>query len=379
MPARSPRRAGAPRPRVAMVTGEAVSPALVNQWLEHYPASGWSTPMARPRPPTTSARRCWTGRWHRTGAAVPIGRPLANLTLYVLDRDLAAGAGRACPARSASPASGSARGYWQQRGADARRASCPTPIAADGRGAVLYRTGDLGRWLPDGNAGIPRPDRRSGQAARFPHRAGRDRGRARRPSGGPRSRRRRSATDGGGRPGACVPHRAGHGFRRGARHSGRCKREQIELWQDLHEDSYRDELLRGDVDLQRRSAGTATTPGQPLPEADMREYVDFTVERILRSGARAGCWRSAAAPGLIMLPLLPHCEAYTRHRSVAGDDTPPAGSTGLRRSARPHPRTGPGGTACAAGRRRRLDRARRLRHRGPVRPSSSTSPASIIS
>ena len=51
----------------------------------------------------------------------------------------------------------------------------PDPFGAE-PGARLYRTGDLARCLPDGDDRVPRPPRPPGQAARLPHRAGRDRG-----------------------------------------------------------------------------------------------------------------------------------------------------------------------------------------------------------
>ena len=86
------------------------------------------------------------------------------------------------------------------------------------------------------------------------------------------------------------------------------RREQIGLWQDLHEDSYQDELLRGDPTFNVIGWDSNYT-GSPLPEADMREYVGFTVERIValqpRHVLEIGC-----GTGLIMFPLLPHCASY---------------------------------------------------------------------
>ena len=47
------------------------------------------------------------------------------------------------------------------------------------------------------------------------------------------------------------------------------RREQIGLWQDLHEDSYREELVRGDPTFNVIGWDSNYT-GLPLPEAEQR-------------------------------------------------------------------------------------------------------------
>jgi natural product biosynthesis luciferase-like monooxygenase protein/amino acid adenylation domain-containing protein len=80
-------------------------------------------------------------------AHLPIGRPLANTRVYVLDghlRPVPLGAfGELCVGGA-----GVARGY-QNRPAQAAEAFVPDPFDAKG-GARMYRTGDRARWLPDG-------------------------------------------------------------------------------------------------------------------------------------------------------------------------------------------------------------------------------------
>jgi len=82
------------------------------------------------------------------GAQLPIGKPIANTTVYVLDR-------HARPAPLGSPGllviggAGVARGYGGRPGLTAERFT-PDPCA-DQPGSRLYHTGDLARWLRVGD------------------------------------------------------------------------------------------------------------------------------------------------------------------------------------------------------------------------------------
>ncbi|HXO19026.1 MAG TPA: amino acid adenylation domain-containing protein [Thermoanaerobaculia bacterium] len=144
---------GAARPRLAalrwlIATGEALPPELCRQWLRHYSAVA----MLNAYGPT----ECSDDVTHHVlrsapaigAAAVPIGRPVANLRLYVLDstlRPVPTGvSGELCVGGI-----GVGRGYL---GKAARTAAVflPDPFAAS-PGARLYRTGDLARHLPDGS------------------------------------------------------------------------------------------------------------------------------------------------------------------------------------------------------------------------------------
>nr|WP_269632897.1 non-ribosomal peptide synthetase [Pelomonas sp. BJYL3] len=79
------------------------------------------------------------------GSAVPIGRPIANVSVYLLDAQR-----RLVPAGATGEiyigGIGVARGYLHREDLTAER-FLDDPFCPGGR---MYRSGDLGRWLPDG-------------------------------------------------------------------------------------------------------------------------------------------------------------------------------------------------------------------------------------
>jgi amino acid adenylation domain-containing protein len=130
-----------------MATGESLPTALVNRWLALYP----QIPIANTYGPTETSDDVTLLVMREPlpaeRAVVPIGRPLPNAYIFVLDRNLAlmpeGVAGEICVAGIAV-----GEGYWRQPEKTASAfVPCPFPEVAGGR---MYRTGDLGRWLPDG-------------------------------------------------------------------------------------------------------------------------------------------------------------------------------------------------------------------------------------
>ncbi|XXV00244.1 amino acid adenylation domain-containing protein [Sorangium sp. So ce1153] len=139
------RRSGAPAPlRAALLSGDWIPVTLPDRIRETFPgasvlslggateASIWSIAY-----PITHVEPSWK--------SIPYGKPLANQRFYVLDRAM-----EPCPdgvsGRLYIGGTGLARGYWRDEERTRERF-----VTHPETGERLYWTGDLGRWLPDGN------------------------------------------------------------------------------------------------------------------------------------------------------------------------------------------------------------------------------------
>ena len=132
--------------RRLLAGGAVVSPTHAKRFVELYPrcrlAAGYG-----PTENTTFSTWCELPSAQAIGAAVPLGRPLANSTAYILDADLqpvrAGAIGELCVGGA-----GVAAGYANLPELTAER-FVRDPYAAEA-GAMLYRTGDRARFRPDG-------------------------------------------------------------------------------------------------------------------------------------------------------------------------------------------------------------------------------------
>ncbi len=134
--------------RWLLVTGEALPPESCRRWLTVCP----NIPLLNAYGPTECSDDVAHYKLAVPPAAdvlrMPVGRPVANTQLYVLDRGLrpvpVGVAGELCVGGI-----GVGRGYLRQPALTAEK-FVPDPFAAT-TGARLYRTGDRARYLPDGN------------------------------------------------------------------------------------------------------------------------------------------------------------------------------------------------------------------------------------
>ncbi|HZF08657.1 MAG TPA: amino acid adenylation domain-containing protein, partial [Thermoanaerobaculia bacterium] len=130
--------------RQLLTGGEMMSPTHVRRALAGLPETRL-TIFYGPTENTTFTTYCPLADPVEVGAAVPLGRPIANTRAYVLD-----GQGELAPLGAVgelcAAGEGLARGYLNRPERTAER-FVPDPHGVGGR---LYRTGDLARVLPDG-------------------------------------------------------------------------------------------------------------------------------------------------------------------------------------------------------------------------------------
>lgn len=130
--------------KVIASAGESCSWDLANRWKkDHTFVNGYG--------PTEGSVGCSFFRVEgqtNESVTVPIGKPLKNVTLYILDQNLNP-APVGVPGEIHIGGVGLARGYLNRPELSAEK-FIPDPFSRQA-GARLYKTGDLGRFLPDGH------------------------------------------------------------------------------------------------------------------------------------------------------------------------------------------------------------------------------------
>ncbi len=234
---------------------------------------------------------------------VPIGKPVANTSLYVLDNQwqpMPVGV----PGELFIGGVGVARGYVNKPDLTADK-FIPDPFS-DTPGQRLYRTGDIVRHLEDGNLEyIGRTDHQVKlrgyrielgeiEAVLNSH---------------PQVREAvvlaREDEPGNKRlVGYIAPQLDGLG----STQTSEFETEQVSDWQEVFNESYGNAQSPADPKFNIVGWNSSYT-GEPIPADEMREWVDRTVERILalepKRVLEIGC-----GSGLLLFRVAPHCEKY---------------------------------------------------------------------
>ncbi|MEJ0096571.1 MAG: amino acid adenylation domain-containing protein [Methylocella sp.] len=278
-------------------SGEALPEELRAQFL-----SALDTPLHNLYGPTEAAVDVtfWDCRSNSDAdaASVPIGRPIWNARVYVLDGSL-----RPVPAGVAGElyiaGAGLARGYLNRPGLTAERfVACPFGPP----GTRMYRSGDLAKWRPDGALDfLGRADQQV-KIRGFRIEPGEiEAALARLPGVAQAAVIAREDQPGHKQlVGYVVPgnNRARDGERE-ARHIGDWQQLYEKLYSTSSKTSFGEDF----------SGWNSSYDGQPLPLWEMREWRAATVERIRELSPRR-VLEIGVGSGLLLSQLAPHCEAY---------------------------------------------------------------------
>jgi len=238
-----------------------------------------------------------------TRHAVPIGRPIANTQIYILDRNLnpvPTGVHGELHIGGVQLA----RGYLNRPELTAERFYRSNRTYRSYRTNALYKTGDLARWLPDGSIEfIGRLDFQV-KVRGFRIELGEIESTLRAYPGLEDAvvLAREDTGDPGGKKlvGYVVP--AGESV------DAELTGKQVSDWEGVFDDTYTGDA--GHSDLTFNIAGwNSSYTGEPIPAEEMRSWVDRTVERLLslkpRDVLEIGC-----GTGLFLFRLLPFCRRF---------------------------------------------------------------------
>ncbi|NUT40639.1 MAG: amino acid adenylation domain-containing protein [Thermoactinospora sp.] len=235
-------------------------------------------------------------------AAVPIGKPIANTSIYILDRY-----GNPVPIGTPGEAYiggvGVGMGYFRRSQLNEQR-FLPDPFRGE-PGATMYRTGDLARFLPDGTiVFLGRTDFQVKirglriepgeiEASLVGHEAVRD--------AVVLARELTQGADDRQLVAYVVPEDDAVAPRTSAL-------DRVSEWQDLFDQNYRSSSGESAADFNIVGWNSSYTD-EPLPAEEMRVWVESTADRILalrpRRVLEIGC-----GTGLLLARIAPHVESY---------------------------------------------------------------------
>src|SRR5215472_16703394 len=247
----------------------------------------------------------WHCRPDSSMMVVPIGKPVWNTQLYILDNYLQP-VPVGVPGELHIGGVQLARGYFQEPELTAQK-FIPNPFSSE-PGSRLYKTGDLARFLPDGNIEY---------LGRIDHQV---------KLRGFRIELGEIETTLDSHPGVMqsvvmaredvpghkrlvayvVPNPAYRGDDSSA--DANLGAEQVSQWSEAFDEAYRRGGGVEEATFNIKGWDSSYT-GQPIPSEEMRVWVDSTVDR-LRSLHPRSVWEIGCGTGLLLFRLAPDCERY---------------------------------------------------------------------
>lgn len=306
--------------RLVVTGSDRVDPDRLRRWRELAPATRWLNAYGTTECTITCCLYEPTGPL-APASAVPIGRPLPGVRIVILDRGLnlvpTGVVGEICVGGQCL-----ARGYVGRPELTAR-AFVPDPFRP---GERLYRSGDLGRWRPDGLLEIVGRDDDQVKLRGYRIELGEIEAALRdHPAVADAAVVLREDRPDDRRIVAYVVQDAAWSGPSDA--SARWKEEQVDRWELVYDELYGRTAPSADHDFDLVGWNSSYT-AQPIPAAEMRAWLDDTLARI-RERPASRILEIGCGTGMLLLALAPECARYV------GTDLSEVALAGVRRQLGP--------------------------------------------
>jgi amino acid adenylation domain-containing protein len=273
------------------VGGEACTAELVSQW-------GTEQRLYNCYGPTESTVTAALALCQPNGKKPPIGKPLSNLRIYILDTDHQA-LPSGIPGELCIAGVGLARGYVNRPELTAEKF---IEVELFGKVERIYKTGDLARWLPDGNLEyLGRIDDQVKLRGFRIELSEIEASLVKHPKIQEAAVILKKETDFDQRLVAYVVPTATE--------ERTNPDELVELWEELFNNNYSRQQTSTDDPTLNLVGWNDSYTAQPIPQAAMQEWRDTTIDQILELESKR-VWEIGCGSGMLLFKIAPHCQHY---------------------------------------------------------------------